>query len=215
MGDRKLPVWDIGLGALVVAIVFLAFFVHWSPLESMELKMYDLRAKLRTGPPATSDVVIVAVDDASIQQVGRWPWPRSYMAELIDKLSEAGAKVIGLNLILSDAEVNPGLERVRELRTKFQNAQQKLRFGEEAQRERAQSSRLFKELDSIFAESITKLDNDAALENAIAFSENTVLAMHFGLPGPPLGRPEKAPTGPPGGGVTAASSRLTFLLLPS
>jgi len=193
MGDRKLPVWDIGLGALVVAIVFLAFFVHWSPLESMELKMYDLRAKLRTGPPASSDVVIVAVDDASIQQVGRWPWPRSYMAELIDKLSEAGAKVIGLNLILSDAEVNPGLERVRELRTKFQNAQQQLRFGEEAQRERAQSSRLFKELDSIFAESITKLDNDAALENSIAFSENTVLAMHFGLPGPPLGRPEKAP----------------------
>ena len=47
MADRKLPVWDIGLGALVAAVVFLAFFLHWSPLESMELKMYDLRAKLR------------------------------------------------------------------------------------------------------------------------------------------------------------------------
>ncbi|MBI1750948.1 MAG: CHASE2 domain-containing protein [Acidobacteria bacterium] len=193
MGDRKLPLWDIGLGALVAAIVFLGFMLHWSPLESMELKMYDVRAKLRAGKPATNDVVIVAVDDASIQQVGRWPWPRSYMATLVDRLSEAGAKVVALDLLYSDAEINPGLERVRELRKQFQDAQQQLTFGKEAQRERTQASQLFKALDDIFDKSIKELDNDARLGDSVALSGNTVLAMHFGIPGPPLARPDRPP----------------------
>ncbi len=193
MGDRKFPFWDIGLGALVAAFVFAAFFLHWGPLESMELKMYDARAKMRTGKPATTDVVIVAVDDASIQQVGRWPWPRSYMATLIDRLSEAGAKVVALDLLYTDAEINPGLERVRELRKKFQSEQQQLKFGEEAQRERAQSAQLFKVLDDIFDKSIKELDNDARLGDSIALSSNTVLAMHFAIPGPPLAHPDQPP----------------------
>jgi serine/threonine-protein kinase len=184
----------VGLGALVAAIVFLGFLIHWAPLESMELKMYDVRAKLRTGKPADNNVVIVAVDDASIQQVGRWPWPRSYMAQLLDQLSEGGAKVIGLNLILSDPEVNPGLEQVKKLRQQFQEAQRQLTFSKEAQRERAQSGQLFGALDKIFEDSEKSLDNDAALENSVALSDNVVLAMYFGLPGPPLGRPERPPT---------------------
>jgi len=193
MADRKFPVWDIGIGALVAVIVFAGFFLRWGPLETMELKLYDLRANLRATKPATNDVVIVAVDDASIQQIGRWPWPRSYMAQMLDTLSEAGAKVIGLNLILSDPEVNPGLEEVRKLRKQFQDARRMLTFGKEAQRERAQAGQLFAALDKIFKDSETSLDNDAALENSIALSDNTVLAMYFGLPGPPIGRPEKAP----------------------
>ncbi len=196
MGDRRFPVWDVAVGALAAAIVFAAFFVHWSPLESMELKMYDVRAKLRTAKPATNDIVIVAVDEASLQQLGAWPWPRSYVATLVDRLSEAGAKVIALDLLYKDSEVNPGLERVRELRNQFQGAQKQLTFGKEAQNERAQSAKLFQALDGIFDKSIKELDNDARLADSIALSSNTVLAMNFGLPGPPLGRPEQGPPEP-------------------
>jgi serine/threonine-protein kinase len=193
MADRKFPITDVLVGAAVAALVFLGFYWQWAPLESMELTMYDMRAKLRTGKPGSNDVVIVAVDDASIQQVGRWPWPRSYVGEIIDLLSESGAKVIGLNLILSDPEVNPGLEEVRKLRKQFADAQAQLRFGEEAQRERAQSSRLFKALDDIFAQSEKGLDNDARLSDSIALSDATILPMYFAVPGPPLGRPDQQP----------------------
>jgi serine/threonine-protein kinase len=192
MAERKFPYSDVAVGAVVAALVFLAFWFQWGPLESMELTMYDMRAKLRTGKPGSSDIVIVAVDDASIQQIGRWPWPRSYVAAMDDFLADAGAKVIGLNLILSDAEINPGLEQVRKLRQQFQQAQKTLRFGEEAQRERAQAARLFRSLDDIFDKTITELDNDKKLADAITFSDNTVLLMHFGE-GPPLGRPDNPP----------------------
>ncbi|MFA5184974.1 MAG: adenylate/guanylate cyclase domain-containing protein [Patescibacteria group bacterium] len=50
--------------------------------------------------PHQSDrrITLVAIDDASITQIGRWPWPRQVHAELIQKLSAAGAKVIGYDV---------------------------------------------------------------------------------------------------------------------
>jgi adenylate cyclase len=46
-------------------------------------------------------VRIVDLDDASLERIGQWPWPRSELAELIERLSEAGAAVIALDVVLS------------------------------------------------------------------------------------------------------------------
>jgi len=53
--------------------------------------------------PADSAITIVTIDDASIGQLGRWPWPRSIHADLITKLHEAGAKVIGYDVNFPEA----------------------------------------------------------------------------------------------------------------
>jgi adenylate cyclase len=47
---------------------------------------------------ADTSAVIVAIDDASLGRIGRWPWPRTVHAQLIDRLHEAGAKVIALDV---------------------------------------------------------------------------------------------------------------------
>jgi CHASE2 domain-containing sensor protein/two-component sensor histidine kinase len=52
------------------------------------------------------DVVIVSIDAQSLTELGRWPWPRSHHAQLIDQLQNAGAKVIGLDLILTESDRN-------------------------------------------------------------------------------------------------------------
>jgi adenylate cyclase len=58
------------------------------------------------GPRAPSgDVVIVAIDERSIEAEGTWPWSRARMAKLVDGLAEAGAAVIGFDMIWSDADV--------------------------------------------------------------------------------------------------------------
>jgi len=70
------------LAALLVATAvasYSAFFWRF------DLSLYD--AALPTGA-APQDVVIVAVDDASIAELGRWPWRRALHAALIDRLSE-------------------------------------------------------------------------------------------------------------------------------
>ena len=194
MADRKFPVVDVILGAVVSLVMLLGLYVGVGPIDTLELKLYDLRAKLRANRQVGDEIVIVAVDDASISQIGRWPWPRAYMGQLVDQLSEAESKVIALDLLYSDAEINPGLEAVRDLRKQFQQAQSGMRFEKEAIKERAQSQRFFGQFQKIFDDTDKRLDNDARLADSIALAGNTVLAMNFGLPGPPLGRPDQPPS---------------------
>ena len=54
--------------------------------------------------PAPQDIVIVAIDDASLSEIGRWPWRRAVHAALVERLTKAGARAIGLDLILSEPD---------------------------------------------------------------------------------------------------------------
>lgn len=92
-------------------------------LESLELKTIDWRFSFR-GPLPIEDspIVIVTIDDQSFDVLPeRWPWPRSYYAHVIENLNRAGAKVIGLDVILDKAdEDNPASDSI--LATAIRNA---------------------------------------------------------------------------------------------
>src|SRR3990172_6368114 len=69
--------------------------------EQLESKTYDLRLRLRNtakkqSPP--KDIVIVAIDDKSIEEIGRWPWRRDVMADLLNKGSSPRPKGIGVGI---------------------------------------------------------------------------------------------------------------------
>jgi len=68
--------------------------------------LYDLALTLWP-QPRPNDVVIISIDDDSIQALGRWPWPRSLHATLIDKLNTAPPKSILLDLLLSEPSEDP------------------------------------------------------------------------------------------------------------
>lgn len=76
--------------------------VKFLPLEHMEYRLYDLRYKIRGKTPPPKDVVIVTIDDKSLEKIGRWPWDRSKIAAVIDALKQMGAKVIALDIIFSE-----------------------------------------------------------------------------------------------------------------
>jgi EAL domain-containing protein (putative c-di-GMP-specific phosphodiesterase class I)/CHASE2 domain-containing sensor protein len=52
---------------------------------------------------ASGDIVFVSIDDASLHDIGRWPWPRRYHGELTDKLTAAGAKRILFDVMFESA----------------------------------------------------------------------------------------------------------------
>jgi hypothetical protein len=91
----------IALGAGLTALVALLFFLRLGSFEIVHSKLYDLSLQARGSPSVPQEVVIVAVDDASVARLGRWPWPRGKMAELIDLLSRAGAQAIAVDSGLS------------------------------------------------------------------------------------------------------------------
>jgi len=72
----------------------------------------DAAIQLR-GVGASNNVVIVRIDEQSLRQVGRWPWPRAVLAQLIDKIANSGATVIGLNVVISEPSSSVDDEALR------------------------------------------------------------------------------------------------------
>lgn len=90
--------------AILTAMLLLAGILGWqNGLGRFDLTLYDqfVSANHR---PAREDIIIVAIDDYSLSELGRWPWPRSLHAELINRISKAKPRAIGLDIILSEPE---------------------------------------------------------------------------------------------------------------
>ena len=107
------------LGLCITVIFLLLGLLRMDFLDTMELKFYDLMMGLRSDVQSSSDVVIVDIDDDSIEKLGRWPWPRSLLAQGLDKISAGKPRVVGLNFILSEPEESAGLKVLRDLDALF------------------------------------------------------------------------------------------------
>lgn len=97
---------SLGLGlGLALWVLFMA---PWSPLSSIELGAYDYRFTLqdRVARPAP-EIVIVDIDDASLEAFGEFPWPRRLHAKLIRKLQDWGARVIAFDVVFQGAGPDP------------------------------------------------------------------------------------------------------------
>lgn len=86
--------------------VFCIDFLSLPFVHNVDLKMKDLRLIVRgpTKPPAS--VIIVAIDNKSVKEIGRWPWSREYIAELIKGLGDYGVKTAALDVVFSEKQ-NP------------------------------------------------------------------------------------------------------------
>ena len=90
----------ISAGVLCVTL-FLYFLGRFDLLDQ---KTLDLRFRLRGERKPDDRIVIVAVDEKSIDKIGRWPWPRKYHALLINKLVSYGAKVIAFDIFFTEPD---------------------------------------------------------------------------------------------------------------
>ncbi|WP_353686095.1 adenylate/guanylate cyclase domain-containing protein [Thermodesulfovibrio sp. 3462-1] len=98
------------IAALFIAVVFLClFYIKPRPLEIIDMKIYDLFFHVRGREKPPENIVIAAIDEASLEKLGRWPWSRDKIARLIDKLSEYGVAVIAVDIIFSESEKNDRL----------------------------------------------------------------------------------------------------------
>ena len=93
---------------LAAALLFLAVALRIAdpdPVARLRLSVFDSYLTLAPRPvPAGLPVRIVDVDEASLQRVGQWPWPRTQLARIIDRLKEAGARTVTLDLILAERD---------------------------------------------------------------------------------------------------------------
>lgn len=105
--------WFAGL--IFTAIFFIvAYGIAPDAFQSIETAGYDLGVRSTHATP-DPDIAVIAIDDRSIANLGRWPWPRDYQARMIDKLRAGGAKVIASTLLFSEPQTDPGSAYIKVL----------------------------------------------------------------------------------------------------
>ena len=168
--------WFLGV-AMVIAVVLFNRFSDLVP--SLERKAYDLGVNATTRAPSDK-VAVIAIDEASIRSIGRWPWPRDVQARMTDLLSQAKVKVIGSTILLSEPQMDPGYQYVVQLQ---ELAAKGMDAGEPAAEALAPLALKLKEAE-------LALNTDRRLAESYARAGNVLVPLDFVI-GAPLGRPGK------------------------
>jgi serine/threonine-protein kinase len=153
---------------LLTALVLLGMVSPLNPWTTIENRHYDFWTS-RFRHPEAQPIAIVAIDERSIREYGDWPWPRSRVAQLVSLLSEQGAAAIGLCLLYTQPDQNPGMTAIQELRDRLEDPQWN--------GHRATTARFA----ALLEESQAGLDQDAHLIRAIRSSRNVVLPIQIAM----------------------------------
>ena len=74
------------------------------PLEELRLRTFDLFQLLRPRVQEGYPVVIVDIDEESLKTIGQWPWPRTIVADLINRITQAGPAAIGFDIVFAEPD---------------------------------------------------------------------------------------------------------------
>jgi adenylate cyclase len=110
-----------GRAVAISLLGLLLLFRVWdpAPIEAFRLRLFDLFQQLAPRSETGWPVVIVDIDEASLKELGQWPWPRAVIAGMVDRLGADGAAAIGFDMVFAepDRSSTTALARFRPLLT--------------------------------------------------------------------------------------------------
>lgn len=99
------PLLHVMVTAAVLALAVALRILDPDPVARLRLSVFDayLNLKPREADPAFP-VRIVDIDEASLARIGQWPWPRSDLAHIVERLADSGAKTVAIDVILAEPD---------------------------------------------------------------------------------------------------------------
>jgi adenylate cyclase len=99
---RTFYVWAFGLATLFTLLAITSF--NPTALDRLTPLVFDAYQRIQPRAEAGAPVVVVDIDEASIAALGQWPWSRSVVARIVDRLGELGAATIAFDIIFSEKD---------------------------------------------------------------------------------------------------------------
>jgi serine/threonine-protein kinase len=160
-------------GALILSLTVM---LHLSTdfIGTLERRFYDF-ASTSTARQPSDRIAVIAIDDQSIANIGRWPWPRDVHAKLIDQLFAARAKTIVHTAFFFEPQVDPGLVFIRKMKSALGSTTDVGSANEQ--------------IGTIIAEAESALDTDAVLAASMQKAGNVLVPSVFTL-GEQQGKPD-------------------------
>src|SRR5262245_6389931 len=91
-------------GSAVVALVAGIFLVRPAPVADVDNRVCDLLTGLVSGGQPSGRVAVVEIDEKSLTQLGRWPWPRDLLGRLVGRILDLGAATVILDMIFQEED---------------------------------------------------------------------------------------------------------------
>ncbi|MGD8961465.1 MAG: CHASE2 domain-containing protein [Desulfobacterales bacterium] len=151
---------------MLLIAVLAGMLFGFKPLLVLEYKAYDLMSTLRR-PKGGKPVIIVSIDDTSLNKVGGWPWPRCFIADIINTLSKNGAHALGISILYRNRELNAGGKEIQILREHLPENLPPVK------------KQILKKIDRLLVQTQNRLDHDACLVSAVRTARNVVLPLRF------------------------------------
>ena len=184
--------WFLG----VVVVVCVVLFDRTSDLiPSLERKAYDLGVVATSRAPLDK-IAVIAIDDQSLANLGRWPWSREVLAKMTDSLSAAKAKVIAYTVLFSEPQTDAGYKYVTKLLDLTGAGAQAAAPADTAAAAAvpapvaAPASGELAQFVAVLKEAEQALNTDRRLADSFARAGNVVPMMLFDV-GEPRGKPDK------------------------
>ncbi|MFC1770220.1 CHASE2 domain-containing protein, partial [Nitrospirota bacterium] len=102
---KKLGITTL-LATLAIVFTFVGlYYFHAGFLDSIETRTYDFRFKVMRGAiEHNPNIAIVAIDEKSIEEIGRWPWSREVYVPFLQNLQAAGTKALLMDAFFSEEQ---------------------------------------------------------------------------------------------------------------
>jgi PAS domain S-box-containing protein len=97
-------------GLIISSLLSLVYLSQPSFVRSTNNRTLDVVMNLANGRAASGTIVIVDVDEKSLNRFGQWPWPRNVLARLLRTINDSAASSIGLDMILAESDRTSRLE---------------------------------------------------------------------------------------------------------
>jgi CHASE2 domain-containing sensor protein/predicted Ser/Thr protein kinase len=190
--------WFLGL---VIAVALFGFARTSGFIPGIERWAYDQGVKMTSKVPSDR-IAVIAIDEQSIANIGRWPWPREVQAKLIDQLAAARAKVIGNTTFFFEPQKDPGLAYVEKMLEVYNKSYPGVVQdvpgvapigGATPAAQAAQPPAEVAEIGRILGEASAALNSDARLATSVKNAGNVLVPIFFGQTGyaTPPGKPDR------------------------
>lgn len=165
---------DWFLGACLIALLVT---IHGTTdfFGAIERRFYDF-ASTSTESQPSDQIAIIAIDNESVANIGRWPWSRDVHAQLIDQLSAAKVKTIAHTVFFFEPQIDRGLAFIRQLKGLLEKSE-------------ADTVTNAEQMAQVISEAELVLDSDAKLVDSLRRAGNVLIPSLFTL-GTPRGRPD-------------------------
>src|ERR1017187_7256253 len=111
MANMRKAFWKSDWFTALLVVLFFLFGANSDLLQSLERKAYDWGVRSSTRVPSDK-IAVIAIDDQSIANLGRWPWPRAIQGKMLDILAAGHVKLVGNTAFFFEPQVSAGLDYI-------------------------------------------------------------------------------------------------------